>query len=272
MTPLNPTSPSPSLLSGADEDGWRHESLHTTDGVRLSAHVLVPEAPAVAAVVLVHGFTATGTHPEVVAQARALADAGFAVVTYDARGHGSSEGVCTLGDDERYDVAAAVAVAKLLHERVVVVGASMGAIAVLRYSATAGTGDGISGVVAISGPAQWRLPLTVIGLLNALVIRTRLGRRLLARWAKVRVSPHWHRPEPPDALVARLDLPVTILHGRLDRIIRPAAAHRLHAVASEPRQLVLVDRMGHAYHREARDAVCEAVRWTLVAGGPGAAV
>lgn len=268
MTPqdLTPSTP-PSHDLGP---GWHDEELRTADGVRLAGHVLVPGCEPVAAVVLVHGFTASGTHPDVVAQARLLADAGFAVVTYDSRGHGASGGWCTLGDDERHDVAAAVAVAARLQPQVVVVGASMGAIAALRYAATAGDVDGIRGVVAVSGPAQWRLPLTLIGVLNALLIRTRLGRRLLARHAKVRVGSGWSRPEPPDALVARLTMPVTIMHGTLDRIIRLPTARLLHAAAREPRQLVIVEGMGHAFHRRAHPAVVEAVRWTLdqVAASP----
>lgn len=273
MTPPNRTSPSLSPRGDAEPvPDWRDQPLRTDDGVDLAARVLLPDGPPIGAVVLVHGFTATGTHHQVVAQAEALARDDFAVVTYDGRGHGASGGLCTLGDDERHDVAAAVALALQLHPRVVVVGASMGAIAALRYGATAGARDGISGVVAISGPAQWRLPLTLIGVANAVFIRTRLGRRLLSRWAKVRVSPRRNMPEPPDALVAKLDVPVTILHGRLDRIIRLAAAHRLHAAAREPRQLVIVDRMGHAFHHEARAAVCEAVRWALAEPQQGAVV
>lgn len=267
MTPQNETSPIPSPLDAAPDlgPGWRHEALHTADGLRLAAYLRQPASAPLGAVVLVHGFTATGSHPEVVAQADALADEGFAVVTYDGRGHGTSEGWCTMGDDERYDVAAAVALAQLLHSQVVVVGASMGAIAALRYAATDGADGAIRGVVAVSSPAQWRLPLTVIGVLNAALIRTRVGRRFLARRVRVRVSARWSAPEPPDVLVARLTVPVTVLHGMLDRIMRPRAAHLLYAAAREPRQLVLVDRMGHAFASEARAPISAAVRWTLAA-------
>ena len=44
---------------------------------------------------------------------------GHAVITYDMRGHGESEGLCTLGDLERLDVAAAVVAARDLAPRVV---------------------------------------------------------------------------------------------------------------------------------------------------------
>jgi len=86
-------------------------SLRTADGVALAGRIRAVDNPR-AAVVVVHGFTATQDHPEVLAVADALVAHGFDVVTYDGRGHGSSEGICTLGHHERADVAAAVAVAR----------------------------------------------------------------------------------------------------------------------------------------------------------------
>ena len=64
-------------------------------------------------------------------------------------------GESTLGDLERHDVAVAVEVARERSERVVVVGASMGAIAALRYAVT---DDDLAGTVIVSCPAGWRLP------------------------------------------------------------------------------------------------------------------
>ncbi|MFC5999186.1 alpha/beta hydrolase [Quadrisphaera sp. GCM10027208] len=267
MTPQSETSRTPSPLDAVPDldPGWRREVLHTADRLRLAAYVRQPAGAPRAAVVLVHGFTATGQHPEVLAQADVLADEGFAVVTYDGRGHGASEGWCTMGDDERHDVAAAVALARLQHPQVVLVGASMGAVAALRYAASDEADDAVRGVVAVSAPAQWRLPFTVIGALSALQVRTRVGRWFLARHASVRVSPHWASPEPPHVLVSRLTMPVTVLHGMLDHVMRPRAARLLYAAAGEPRQLVLVDRMGHAFDPQARTAISAAVRWTLAA-------
>ena len=96
-------------------------TLHTADGLALAAEVWpAPEAGASGAVVvLVHGFTAHRRDPTVLAMAHELRAAGHTVVAYDMRGHGESEGLCTLGDRERHDVAAAVAAARDLAPRVV---------------------------------------------------------------------------------------------------------------------------------------------------------
>src|SRR5690606_6135123 len=91
-------------------------------------------------------------------------------------------GLCTLGDAERHDVAAAAAAARTLAPQVVVVGASLGAIAALRHAVD---DAGLAGVVTVSAPARWRLR-TPRAALAALLTRTGAGRRAL-------------RPSPPPA-------------------------------------------------------------------------
>ena len=80
----------------------------THDSVELAGRRWLHERPSVA-VVLVHGFAASADDPLVVAVAETLHTRGFEVVSYDSRGHGRSSGESTLGDLERHDVAAAVA-------------------------------------------------------------------------------------------------------------------------------------------------------------------
>src|SRR5215831_18088523 len=110
-------------------------TLTTADGVTLTSRSWSHTDPR-GLVVLVHGFAASADDPSVVRQAEALHAAGFGVLTYDSRGHGDSDGLCTIGDLERRDVAAAVAAVRELEGSrnvpVVVLGASMGAIAALR--------------------------------------------------------------------------------------------------------------------------------------------
>jgi fermentation-respiration switch protein FrsA (DUF1100 family) len=58
-------------------------------------------------------------------------------------------------------------------------------------------------------------------------------------------------------------VPIAILHGRDDPFISPAAADDLYAAARDPRSLVVVDGMGHAYEAEAIAPVLAAVEWAL---------
>jgi alpha-beta hydrolase superfamily lysophospholipase len=237
-------------------------TLRTADGLDLAAHARLADGAPRAAVVVVHGFSASASCPNVGALADALHDEGYDVVTYDARGHGGSPGESTLGDHEQHDVAAAVALARQRTEPVVLVGASMGAIAALRY---ASTDAGLAGVVAVSCPAAWRLPRNLHGILAALMTRTGPGRMLTARLSGVRVARAWTNPLPPIELVPTLTIPSAFVHGTADRFIAARDAARLWEAAPEPRKLIVVRGMGHAFEPVAIDPIREAVDWALAA-------
>ncbi len=243
--------------------------LRTTDGLELVADAWLTPEPAASAVVLVHGFGGRRHDATVVAMAHELRADGHAVITYDMRGHGESEGLCTLGDLERLDVAAAVVAARERAPRVVLVGASLGAIAVLRYAVGVPEGNDrdIAGVVTVSAPAQWRLttPRTAVA---AALTRTRLGRSL-ARRRGVRLDRRWVWPEPPDALAARLTVPLAVVHGRDDRFMPTSEAQVLHDAAPGHRRLDLVTGMGHAYGARGLEPICDAVAWCLAVPVPG---
>jgi pimeloyl-ACP methyl ester carboxylesterase len=195
----------------------RVEVLHTADGLTLTAREwLRPGAQA--SVVLVHGFAASTHDGGVVRQAEALNEAGFNVLTYDSRGHGTSNGQCTLGDCESRDVAAAVTAAQSWDLPIVLLGASMGGIAALRYAA--GAGSSLVGVVCVSSASAWHLPRTPASMLAAVLTRTPPGRWLLARQLRVQVAKRWTNPEPPVSLVARISVPLAIARHR-PRPVRP---------------------------------------------------
>jgi pimeloyl-ACP methyl ester carboxylesterase len=241
-------------------------ALHTADGLTLTADAWLPGEPPTSAVVLAHGFTAHRRDPSVMAMAHDLRDAGHAVVVPDMRGHGQSDGLCSLGDREGLDVAAAAAAARDLAPRVVLVGASLGAIAVLRH----GVDDpDLTGVVTVSSPAQWKVRSPRAALAAALT-RTGAGRRL-ARRLGARLDPTWRWSEPPDALAARLMVPLAVVHGTGDRFMPASEAEILHAsgATANPtaprgrRRLDLVPDMGHSFCTRGLDAVTDAVAWCL---------
>jgi alpha-beta hydrolase superfamily lysophospholipase len=235
-------------------------SLITSDEIELVArHWLAVREPQ-AAVVVAHGFTASANDGDLVAVAEALHGRDFDVTTYDARGHGRSGGRCTLGDLERHDVAAAVAVARERSSKVVLVGVSMGAIAVLRYAAT---DSSIAGVVTVNCPARWTLPRNSRAVLAAPLTRTVLGRAVAARYLGVAIAPRWGRPEPPVALAPRVGAPFAVMHGADDNFIPAAAARELYDRARDPRLLVVVPGLRHAPGSAAIAPIVDAVEWTL---------
>ena len=234
--------------------------LTTRDDVHLAVRRWPsPTEGSTTVVVLVHGFGATKDEESVVAVADQLAAAGHHVVSYTGRGHGESGGLCTLGDLEHLDVEAAVEHARTLGDRVVLVGTSMGAVAVLRHAATAE----IEGVVTVSSPGEWRVPRTLQSAGAAVLTQLRIGRWLAHRFLGVRLATGWSGATPPVELAAAITAPHVIVHGTGDRFIRWSEAIRLHDAAAEPRRLVLIDGMGHAYMPESRPVVVDAVDWVL---------
>ena len=239
------------------------EILRTADGIELaSRRWQAPSASAV--VVLVHGFTGRIDHVQVTDLADTLCGRGLGVLAFDSRGHGQSGGLCTLGDLERHDVAAAVAEARTTAERVVVVGASIGGVAALRYAAE---DPDLAGVVTVSSPATWAVPRTPRSALAAVLTQTTFGRAITARWLGTRVLPEWHAPEPPIDVVPRLSTPLAVVHGARDDFVRPFNAQLMYDAASDPRRLWIVPRMGHGFGPRALPAVLDAVDWCLLMDG-----
>ena len=95
--------------------------------------------------------------------------------------------------------------------------------------------------------------------------RTPPGRELARRLIGVRIASRWNNPEPPIDLVRRIGAPVTFVHGTGDRFIHPRDAALLHDAANDPRRLMIVEAMGHAFGPGAVDPTRDAVAWSLQA-------
>ncbi len=229
--------------------------LQAADGTGLATRCWLGEDGADAVVVIAHGLTANKDDPKVVALADELFAAGYDVVTYDSRGHGDSGGVCTLGKFEELDVAAVVDWARSRAGRIVLVGASMGAVGVLAYAARH---PELTGVVTVSSPGEWRLPLRWRSLVTAWLARTGPGRRWAEQKMRVRIGP-WVSPATARSHLPQVRCPVVVIHGEQDPIIprRSSLAHRL--VEDARRELVLVPTMGHAFEPISVSWIREAV-------------
>jgi alpha-beta hydrolase superfamily lysophospholipase len=242
-------------------------TLVTADGVRLAARWWEPASGNGDAVVVVHGFAARKDQLAVEQVARRLVAAGHAVLTYDSRGHGESQGLCTLGELERLDVDAAVGAAAGHADRVVVVGTSMGGVAVLNHMA-AGTGEladgaGARGAVVVATPARWEIPRTWRGAASVMITQTSPGRAVAARRFQTRLAVRPGRGDPPIERIGLVARPVAVVHGLADRFLPPAAATELFTAAHEPRRLDLVPGMGHGFCAAALGPVESAVAWVM---------
>jgi pimeloyl-ACP methyl ester carboxylesterase len=241
-------------------------ALTTNDGVELSALAYGPP-DAVVAIVVGHGFTGTQRNPKVVQLARTLAARGFGVYTADFRGHGASAGSSTFGEQEVLDMEAVVALARSRHQRVVTVGASMGAFVALRH---VGLGGKVDGVVAISSPAFGTIPRMPRARLLGRLVRSERGRRLLARQG-TRVGPFAPVSIAPIELAPIIaTTPVAIVHGGRDRYVPLSEARALADRLGSSRRLVVLPHFGHGEAGFSRDfaAVLEQLIHELLGGFP----
>jgi pimeloyl-ACP methyl ester carboxylesterase len=217
--------------------------VSTDDQVEIAARADGP-ADAPVALVMAHGFSMTSTDRRLVAVASLLVSGGRAVYTFDFRGHGQSGGVSTLGHLEVNDVDAVVRLARERgHERVVVIGASLGGFVALRHAALVG---GVDAVIAISTPAIWGRTRRLRARALVAAVHTRFGRRLLsARGTRVDY-PVPPAPTSPLDLAPQITIPVALVHGNRDPYVPADEAMLVHDRLGGYRRLVLLPGFGHA--------------------------
>lgn len=227
-------------------DGFERPHSHfwadASDGVRI-AGTMLGEGPV--AVVLAHGFLGYRHKPKLRMMAERLADR-FTVFTFDLRGHGESTGACSGGLAEALDVAAVVSHARSRgYERVVSVGASLGAIATLWEAVTVRDADA---VVAISAPASWTHESKAVRTATWLFMSS-IGRRLAHKvmGTKIDMLLASYAPESPGEFVSRVaPTPLLIVHGRNDHFFGAEEGRKLFEAAGEPKRLLELDDFGHA--------------------------
>lgn len=246
-------------------------SLTTSDGLRLAGARLEGPAGAFATVVLVHGLVHSSRTPGIYTFAHLLARHVHVLVP-ELRGHGASEGLCTLGREEPLDVAAAVAAATASHPDlpVVTMGVSLGGAAVLLH---AGTFGGIAGVVGVSSPAWWGAWDTPSTQRVRRYAMSPAGRVVLARMLRTRIASRCDGiPDSRDLVAAISPAFTLIVHDPADHYFDGEHAQALYQWALEPKALWLEENRGHGTDLLTPDLavrLIEYLRQTLgPAGGP----
>lgn len=243
------------------------EWVHTEDGIDLAVR-LHGRLDSPVALILAHGFTMSSTDRRLVALAGGLADAGHAVYTFDFRGHGRSGGIYTLGDREVLDLDAVVRLARRYeHDKVVVIGASMGGFVSLRHAALLGGEDA---VVAVSTPATWGVSRRLRARALVMAVHHRMGRRILGALGTRVVESLDEAPLSPSELAGQITIPVALVHGSRDPYVPIDDAVLLHERLAGPKRLVILSEFGHAeaaYSPELVGLLGSLVE-DLVVGGP----
>ena len=167
----------------------------------------------------------------------------FDIMAFDFRGHGESEGKCTLGREEVLDLKAITDYAHHLgYQKLVAIGASMGGATVIRTSGKYGLFDGIVTIGAFAqashlGPLSTRLGLRFF-------FETRAGDSI-ARWTRGAHLGALADMEQPIDVVSRIEAPLFVIHGAWDPLIGVDQGRQLIANAVGPKDFYLVPRGGH---------------------------
>jgi fermentation-respiration switch protein FrsA (DUF1100 family) len=219
-------------------------AFRARDGLRIAGRFF-PHAEPAAAVVICHGFWSHSY--ALLGGAQALHAAGYAVLLFDFRAHGLSDGrLSSIGHHETNDLLGAVDYLltrpEVLPDRVAVLGYSMGgAVALL----AAAQHPGIRAVIADSAYASLgralRRGLQLSCRLPSFpfrIVTLRLGERLLGIQADTVTT--------VQAIAAIAPRPVFLIHGAVDDLIPVSDAETLFAAAGEPKQLWIVPNAGHA--------------------------
>lgn len=222
-----------------------HRRFHvrTEDGLQI-AGIHLDRQDSETLTLYIHGFLSNKNHRAVPRFVQALSDH-FDVMAIDLRGHGESEGGCTMGAHEVLDIQATVEYARSLgYRRIITIGSSMGGAAVIRHAALYGTQDGVVTIGAYAHSQEIGPPVTDYGL-QLLYTAGRMGDWLsyLVRGTRLDAL---HEHESPEELVGKIaPLPLLLIHGEWDYTVHPVSAQRLYDAANDPKELVVVPRTGH---------------------------
>lgn len=208
-----------------------------------------------AAVLCLHGLT--GTPYEVRPIAEALVARGLRARGPWMAGHEEGhEALARTGYQDWVDLAARELEAlRAEHEKVFVVGVSMGGLVTLRLAETLE----VDGIVVIGTPLALRAPLPLLArvLRRLMPFRTKRGSDIQEPAARDRhpglgamplasVTELVRLQAEVVADLARLSAPILVAHGRHDRTAQPRDAARIHAaVASREKELFYLERSGH---------------------------
>jgi uncharacterized protein len=220
--------------------GWayRDVSFRDRDGVVLRGW-WIPGAGN-RTIVMVHGWTSSRREP--LDKAGYLHDAGYNLLVFDLRGHGTSGGTfTTMGLKEPADVQAAVTEAlSLAPGPIALFGYSMGASTVLEEAAS---DPRIAAVIEDSGYATLADVLSY-GFHRVTGLPAFPFDSALLTIAAFDVHLDLSRVQPiRDA--ARLQRPLLVIVGTADHMVPPADGLAIFRAASGPKQLLVIPNAGH---------------------------
>jgi fermentation-respiration switch protein FrsA (DUF1100 family) len=220
---------------------YKDVTLTTPDGLKLAGWYIPGQQAE--AIILVHGID--GNRSALIPHAAILAEAGYPLLLFDLRGHGQSEGSeLTYGYREMLDMQAALdyllALPKI--KQVGALGTSLGGSVVVRAAAA---DPRVQAIVVESSFSS----------LAAAIDDAFEDRSIFPKWpfapllialAEQRAGFKVSQVDSARDLATLSPRPVLIIHGRDDRLFPFYHAQRMYDAAEEPKELWLIEGLGHA--------------------------
>ncbi len=249
VTPHRNPHLDPAALAELGLITYEEVSLTTADGLKIAGWHVFGKRPQ--AIILVHGVDAN--RMAVLPEAAVLAEAGFHLLLIDLRGHGRSEGSqVTYGYREAWDVQAGLdyLLAQPDVEQVGALGTSLGGAVVARAAAI---DPRLEAVVIESSYSS--LPDAVeTAFDNRSIFPKRPFAPLLITLAERRVGLEISQIDSARDLATIHPRPVLIIHGSQDNLFPPHHAQKMYGAAQEPKELWLIEGLGHESPVKDREA------------------
>ena len=215
-------------------------TLAAADGGSLSVW-LCERGPATPLVIVFHGYAIEKT--KLFPEAKAFLELGASVLLVDFRGSGGSSGrATTIGVREADDVATVVRYAKerLPHTATVLVGQSMGAVAILRAASERTVAPGAVILEAVFDT----LLNTVRNRFSSMRVPPFPSAELLVLWGGIQCGFNGFKHNPVEYAKA-LKCPALFMHGNRDIRVSVDESRRVFAAAPEPKAYREFEGVGH---------------------------
>jgi alpha-beta hydrolase superfamily lysophospholipase len=232
--PSNRTTPASVGLS------FTPQKFATTDGIDLEAWY-IPKQEAEGVVVLVHGYS--NCKSQLLPEAKALHEMGYATFLLDCRGSGGSSGtITTIGAYEANDVLAAAEQVRLLvpDRPLILYGRSMGSVAILRAMAV----NGVKPEAVILECPFDRLISTVANRFAAMGLPSFPFAQLVVFWGGIQHDFDGFQHNPVD-YAQQVHCPVLLLQGAKDTRVTKEQADSLYENIPGEKQLEMFENAGH---------------------------
>lgn len=165
----------------------------------------------------------------------------YDTITFDFRGHCKSNGLYSFGHNETKDLSAIINYAKEKYKHIYLMGFSLGSLISIDFCAN---NDGVEKLILVSAPTDFRRIENNVFSPNAFI--PTLKKFEFKRWTSIQFTHPFKKKPIPIEQIGRISIPVLLIGGTNDPIIRIWHNHELFKKANEPKNELVIEGGKHA--------------------------